>query len=101
MGEYLLSTTLATADKAADFLTILGNSKRLLILQHLLEGELPVNAIADRVGLSQSALSQHLAKLRGHGLVETRRDRQMIYYSCNSDAVRKTLATLAEIFSDD
>lgn len=98
MGECVLSRPIATADRAADFLTILANAKRLLILSHLLEGEMPVTVIADKVGLSQSALSQHLAKLRGHGLVETRRDRQMIYYSCDSDAVRRTLATLTEIF---
>lgn len=88
----------SSAEKAADFLTMLGNAKRLMILHHLLQGEMPVNAIADRVGLSQSALSQHLAKLRSQGLVETRRDKQMIYYSCDSDAVRKTMATLSDIF---
>ena len=85
-------------DAAADFLNVLGNSKRLSILQHLLKGEMPVNAMAEEVGLSQSALSQHLAKLRSHGLVATRRDRQMIYYSCDLPAVRQTLETLADIF---
>jgi len=85
-------------DDAADFLNVLGNSKRLSILQHLLRGEMPVNAMAEQVGLSQSALSQHLAKLRSHGLVATRRDRQMIYYSCNSPAVRQTIQTLSDIF---
>ena len=44
-----------------------------------------VGAIAEKVSLSQSALSQHLAKLRSLNLVETRRDRQMIYYSCKSE----------------
>ena len=99
MGNCVLSRSIASsAHRAADFLTIVGNAKRLMILHHLLQGEMPVNAIAGRVGLSQSALSQHLAKLRGHGLVETRRDKQMIYYSCDSDAVRKTMATLSDIF---
>ena len=59
-----------------------------------------VGSIADRISLSQSALSQHLAKLRGLDLVETRRDRQMIYYSCNSEAVRKLLHTLDGIFGE-
>ena len=77
------------ADKAAEFLTLLGNSKRLAIMSHLLESELSVGAIAEKVSLSQSALSQHLAKLRSLQLVETRRDRQMIYYSCKSDEVRR------------
>lgn len=57
-----------------------------------------VNDIADRVSLSQSALSQHLAKLRNMDLVQTRRERQMIYYSCNAPAVRKVYDTLQELF---
>lgn len=84
--------------EAAQLLTVLGNEKRLLILSRLIDREMSVGAIAEEVSLSQSALSQHLAKLRGIGLVETRRDRQMIYYSCKSDAVRLLLATLDTIF---
>lgn len=84
---------------AATLLSLLGNEKRLIIVSHLLEGEMSVGAIAEKVDLSQSALSQHLAKLRSIDLVETRRDRQMIYYSCNSDAVRQLLGTLDGIFT--
>src|SRR6185437_2803237 len=88
------------AGAAATFLSLLGNEKRLIIVSRLLSrGEMSVGAIADHVGLSQSALSQHLAKLRGAGLVETRRDKQTIYYSCNSDAVRRLLSTLDAIFN--
>jgi len=83
---------------AASFLTLMGNEKRLAILSHLLDEELSVGIIAERISLSQSALSQHLAKLRSFGLVETRRDRQMIYYSCRSEAVRELLGMLAERF---
>jgi DNA-binding transcriptional ArsR family regulator len=86
------------AETAAAFLTLVGNGKRLAILGHLLDREMSVGAIAEKVGLSQSALSQHLAKLRGSGLVMTRRDRQMIYYSCDSEPVRKLMATLEEIY---
>lgn len=86
------------ADKAAEFLTLLGNGKRLAIMSHLLEGELSVGAIAEKVSLSQSALSQHLAKLRSMNLVETRRDRQMIYYSCKSVAVRRLFMALDDIY---
>jgi ArsR family transcriptional regulator, virulence genes transcriptional regulator len=85
---------------AAEFLSVLGNGKRLLIMSHLLAGELSVGAIAERVSLSQSALSQHLAKLRSAHLVETRRDKQMIYYSCRSTAVLSLLQTLDGLFCE-
>jgi ArsR family transcriptional regulator, virulence genes transcriptional regulator len=84
----------ARADNIAKLLGALGNAKRFLIMCHLVNGELSVGAIADKVDLSQSALSQHLAKLRGLELVSTRRDRQTIYYSCKSDEVRVLLSTL-------
>ena len=90
---------IANAEQAAALLTLLGNEKRLVIVSHLLEGEMSVGAIAEKVSLSQSALSQHLAKLRSVHLVETRRDRQTIYYSCRSDAARQLLNTLDGIFS--
>ncbi|RUM95553.1 ArsR family transcriptional regulator [Pseudaminobacter arsenicus] len=89
---------LKNAGAAANLLTLLGNEKRLFILGLLLDDEMSVGAIAEKVDLSQSALSQHLAKLRSVELVETRRDRQMIYYSCNSDAVRQLMGTLDGIF---
>lgn len=89
---------LKNAGAAATLLTLLGNKKRLVILGLLLDDEMSVGAIAEKVDLSQSALSQHLAKLRSVELVDTRRDRQMIYYSCNSDAVRQLMGTLDGIF---
>jgi len=91
---------IADTEAAAAFLTLMGNEKRLAILSHLLDDELSVGTIAERISLSQSALSQHLAKLRSFGLVETRRDRQMIYYSCRSEAVRQLLDMLAERFCE-
>ncbi|MCA0276593.1 MAG: metalloregulator ArsR/SmtB family transcription factor [Proteobacteria bacterium] len=90
----------ANAEAAASLLTLMGNEKRLLIMSHLLDTEMSVGAIAEKVSLSQSALSQHLARLRNEELVETRRDRQMIYYTCKSEAVRKLLGTLEGIFED-
>lgn len=87
------------AAHAAELLALLGNEKRLVIVSHLLDREHTVGAIASLVSLSQSALSQHLAKLRKLGVVETRRDRQMIYYTCRSDAVRSLLDTLETIYA--
>ena len=86
------------ADDAAALLALLANGKRLTIIEHLLEREMTVGAIAKKVSLSQSALSQHLAKLRSLNLVETRRDRQMIYYSCKSESARRLMHTLEGIF---
>jgi DNA-binding transcriptional ArsR family regulator len=91
---------IANAGSVASFLTLMGNEKRLLVMSYLTEGEMSVGAIAEKVLLSQSALSQHLAKLRALNLVETRRDRQMIYYSCKSEAVRELLHMLDGVFGD-
>ena len=91
-------TRIDNAAIASDFLTLLGNEKRLAIVALLLESEMSVGAIAEKVSLSQSALSQHLAKLRAFGLVKTRRDRQMIYYSCDSQAARRLLVTVEQIY---
>jgi DNA-binding transcriptional ArsR family regulator len=88
------------AESAAAFLALMGNEKRLLIVAYLMDGEMSVGAIAEKVQLSQSALSQHLAKLRALDLVETRRDRQMIYYSCKSEAARELLHMLEGIFGE-
>jgi len=94
-------SVIKNANAAATLLALLGNEKRLVIISHLLEGEMSVGAIAEKVSLSQSALSQHLAKMRAVELVETRRDRQTIYYSCNSEAVRQLVGALNEIFSEE
>jgi ArsR family transcriptional regulator, virulence genes transcriptional regulator len=89
------------ADAAAALLSLLANGKRLAIIEQLLDNEMSVGAIAEKVSLSQSALSQHLAKLRSLNLVETRRDRQMIYYSCKSQAARRVIETLEELFAEE
>lgn len=88
----------AQAEVASDFLSAMANPKRLLILKVLVEGEIAVGALANQVGLSQSALSQHLSKLRSQSLVTTRRDAQTIYYSSKSDAVLTILSALDHIY---
>ncbi|ASY63889.1 Transcriptional regulator, ArsR family [Sinorhizobium sojae CCBAU 05684] len=89
------------AETAAGFLSAMANPKRLLILDSLVKEEMAVGALANKVGLSQSALSQHLSKLRAQNLVSTRRDAQTIYYSSSSDAVMKILGALDEIYGED
>lgn len=78
------------AAEAAALLKLLANEKRLLILCQLAKvREISVSGLLDAVGLSQSALSQHLAKMREEGLLATRRDAQTIYYRiANADAAR-------------
>jgi ArsR family transcriptional regulator, virulence genes transcriptional regulator len=71
----------AHANSAARLLKSMANGNRLQILCVLGEGELSVGALNERIPLSQSALSQHLAVLRADGLVTTRRDAQTVYYS--------------------
>ena len=86
------------ADAAARLLKTLANDQRLRVLCFLFDEELSVGEINERVELSQSALSQHLAKLRAEGIVTTRRDAQTIYYSLADGAVRQIIATLHDIY---
>jgi DNA-binding transcriptional ArsR family regulator len=86
------------AEQAAELLAAMANPRRLMVLCKLLDGEKSVNALAGSIGLSQSALSQHLAKLRERGLVTTRRDAQTIYYGLASREVRGVLSTLYGLY---
>jgi ArsR family transcriptional regulator, virulence genes transcriptional regulator len=83
---------------AVELLAAMANPKRLLILCHLLDEERSVGELCRLVGMEQSPLSQHLAKLRALKLVKSRRDGQWIYYRLASDDVAKVLATLHEIY---
>lgn len=86
------------AAKAEAMLKLLANAKRLMILCHLVKGEKAVGQLADLVGLSHSALSQHLAKMRGQGLVEADKQGQMVYYRISNPEVEAILATLYLIY---
>ncbi|OYZ71767.1 MAG: transcriptional regulator [Rhizobiales bacterium 24-66-13] len=86
------------AEEAAALLSSMANAKRLLVLCHLMEGERSVGDLAMLAGLSQSALSQHLGKMRLQGLVTTRREAQTIYYSLASREVRAVLETLYGLY---
>jgi ArsR family transcriptional regulator len=86
------------AAQAARLLRVLGNERRLMILCRLVEAECSVGRLAGLVGLSQSALSQHLAVLRDEGVVATRRKAQTVWYRITDQSVLKVVATLAEIF---
>lgn len=86
---------------AVNLLKALSNEKRLLIICALYKGEKSVGELEEIVGLSQSALSQHLARLRRDGLVNTRRNAQTIYYSMNDRATEAVLKCLYDIYSPE
>lgn len=89
------------ARQASSLLRAMSNERRLLILCHLSRGERSVTELCDLVGVSQSALSQHLAKLRHDDLVETRREAQTIYYSLKGHGVPKILDALYNLYCAD
>lgn len=86
------------AEQAEAFMKILANKNRLMILCSLLNNECSVSELNQNVPLGQSALSQHLAVLRQHNLVNTRRDAQSIYYSVSDPRVKQIIQKLYEFF---
>jgi len=89
----------AKAGEVADLLRALSNDRRLLILCKLVEvGEATVGSLAEDVGLSQSALSQHLARMREAELVAFRRDAQTLWYRVADPRVETLLATLYRLY---
>jgi DNA-binding transcriptional ArsR family regulator len=86
------------AHKASDLLGAMANTSRLMILCRLADGEKSVSELQPMIGLSQSALSQHLAVLRRRKLVRTRRAGQSIYYSLSSGEAASVIGTLHEQF---
>ena len=86
-------------DAASRMLRSMSNDRRLVILLLLRGKEMSVNDIAERIGLSQSALSQHLAILRSDGLVKTRRQAQSIFYSLASETAITLLDNVQTLFS--
>ena len=86
------------ATQAAELLKAMSNENRLLILCYLGEQELSVTELNEYIDLSQSSLSQHLARLRNDGLVTTRRDKQTIYYKVSNPSVVKLIGFLQSEF---
>lgn len=95
----LLEQNRHAIEAGTHLLKALANEKRLQILCLLAEKELSVTQINQRLALSQSALSQHLAILRRDQLVHTRRESQTIYYSLRSDSAKAIIDTLAHHYA--
>jgi len=89
-----------SAREATSFLKALANENRLMILCHLAEGEKSVSELEGLLGIRQPTLSQQLARLRVEGLVQTRRDAKLIYYSLGSDEVGLVIQLLYKMFCE-
>ena len=97
--EAALKQLAQQAGEAAQLLKMLANEKRLLILCFMaVRGEMTVGELVGIVKLSQSALSQHLAKLRADGLVEFRRTSQTLHYRVADERALRLLQVLKEIY---
>lgn len=102
METLLIRAFRQQAEQAASLLKALANESRLLVLCHLAEsGELCVGQLQACVGLSQSALSQHLAKLREEGLVATRKEAQTVFYRICDPKAQQILILLHDLFCPD
>jgi len=88
----------AHASEAAALLKELANTSRLMICCSLVECELSVSQLNERVPLSQSALSQHLSRLREASLLVTRKEAQTVYYRLSDDKVIQIISTLKTIY---
>ena len=102
VGRSGLAELTQQAAAAARMLKLLGNEHRLLFLCFLLaRGEMKVGELVDAVGLSQSAMSQHLAMLRTDGLVAFRRESQTLHYRVSDPRAARILELLKDIYCGD
>lgn len=92
---------ITTVEDAASVFKALGHEGRLLILCHLSSGEKSVTELEGILDARQSAVSQQLARLRMQGLVNTRREGQMIYYSIKDRRILELLQAFGTIFQAD
>jgi DNA-binding transcriptional ArsR family regulator len=93
-----MSVMAANAERAEAMLKMLANRHRLMILCTLVKGRASVSEINESVALSQSALSQHLAKLREEGIVSTEKRGQLVYYHITDPRISALLSTLYLIY---
>ncbi len=96
-----LGTLQNHARGASRILKAMANERRFMILCHLVDGEMSVGELEKLLGISQSALSQHLARLRNDGLVTPRRSAQNIYYSLQGNEARAIMQLLQDLISLD
>jgi len=97
-GEFDLEQMSEAADKASALMRTLGHKGRLMVLCQLASSEKSVGELSDSLGIPQSPLSQHLARMRKEGLVKTRREAQTIFYSLKADDAGKIIQCLYGLY---
>ena len=100
MANERLKTIQENALRASTLLKAMSNQHRLMVLCQLVPGEKCVSDLEQIIGLSQSALSQHLARLRRDNLVSTRREAQTIYYSLSGEEASAVIETLYSLYCE-
>jgi ArsR family transcriptional regulator len=91
----------ASAAKAARLMQMFANEHRLMLMCRLAQGECAVGGLAAFVGLSQSACSQHLARLRDEGVIAPRRAAQTLFYGIVDPAAVRVITLLCDIYRDN
>ncbi len=98
LADTQMATLSQNASQTAELLKILANEQRLLLLCRLKHGECAVNELVQLSGLSQSSVSQHLARVRGSGVVSTRREGTTIFYSLANEDIKAIIDMLCDRF---
>ena len=90
----------ASAAPAARLMRLFANEQRLMLMCRLSDGDCAVGDLAAFAGLSQSACSQHLARLREEGVIAPRREAQTVYYGIVDPAAARVIDLLCDIYGD-
>ncbi|MBN8818410.1 MAG: helix-turn-helix transcriptional regulator [Sphingomonas sp.] len=99
MSDMKLGVLCERATEVAGLLKLVANEQRLLLLCRLREGEASVGELVGLCNLSQSSVSQHLAKMREGGILQTRRDAQTIYYRLTDPHVEALMEFMCDRFN--
>ncbi|MFT4768428.1 MAG: DNA-binding transcriptional ArsR family regulator [Glaciecola sp.] len=91
----------SSASDVSDLLKLLGHPDRLMVLCQLKFGEQSVGELCRNLGVKQSPLSQHLARMRHEGVVASRRDAQTMYYSITDDKIAQVIGVLYDLYCAD
>lgn len=90
-----------SAARASNMMKLLGHPHRLMILCELKVAEKSVGELSTTIGISQSLVSQHLARMRHESVVRSRRDAQVVYYSLTEGAAVRLISTIYDIYCQD